>query len=283
MRTLNLVNPKKGDIEFEIVRFPDKQVLVNLKVYQNYHPGMSKEPVKITTRLLWDDLQVLIAAVEALREIGVDEIHLFAPYIIGARSDRKFQSGSINYMKTVIGPLINGLNFKTVQAFDPHSDVMEAVIDRFKPMSNDTLVARVCQVNKFYARAYKEAYWLVPDGGALKKVYNCPSHQNFKDIVICSKHRDIKSGEIVATTCPMEDFGGLDVVIVDDICDGGRTFIELAKLVRPRNIGKLYLVVSHGIFSKGIDPLREYFDCIYTTDSFQTINDPLVINAVEFF
>jgi ribose-phosphate pyrophosphokinase len=51
-------------------------------------------------------------------------------------------------------------------------------------------------------------------------------------------------------------------VIVDDICDGGRTFLEIAKTIRSkkRNISifgdKIYLVVTHGIFSAGFDELK---------------------------
>ena len=45
----------------------------------------------------------------------------------------------------------------------------------------------------------------------------------------------------------------------------------LATALKQKNVGKLYLAVSHGIFSKGFDDLAQYFDAIYTTDSFRTI------------
>mgnify|MGYP000559891090 CR=1 FL=1 len=53
-----------------------------------------------------------------------------------------------------------------------------------------------------------------------------------ENIVVASKHRDIKTGKITSTEVPglsTED-GAKQFYIVDDICDGGRTFIELAKL-----------------------------------------------------
>lgn len=72
--------------------------------------------------------------------------------------------------------------------------------------------------------------------------------------------------------------------ILDDICDGGRTFIEIAKAIKmkqslssavhPENHGKIYLVVTHGIFSAGLKPLNEYFDGIYTTNSYVVMDDP---------
>ena len=54
-------------------------------------------------------------------------------------------------------------------------------------------------------------------------------------------------------------------IIVDDICDGGRTFIELGKIIR-KDYDRLILCVTHGIFSKGVEPL-DVFDEIYSTNS----------------
>ena len=52
-------------------------------------------------------------------------------------------------------------------------------------------------------------------------------------------------------------------LIVDDICDGGRTFLEAAKILKEETTGKLFLYVTHGIFSKGIDELLEHYEHIY--------------------
>lgn len=59
-----------------------------------------------------------------------------------------------------------------------------------------------------------------------------------------------------------------DILIVDDICDGGATFIELAKIIKPMNPGSMTLFVTHGIFRNGTDCLFEAgFDRVITTDS----------------
>jgi ribose-phosphate pyrophosphokinase len=60
---------------------------------------------------------------------------------------------------------------------------------------------------------------------------------------------------------------------VDDICDGGYTFIELAKALEARlepYFGadfKLDLWVSHGLFTKGYQDLSWHYDTIETTNS----------------
>lgn len=69
--------------------------------------------------------------------MGVKRIHLFVPYILGARSDRQFEEGGNNYVKQVIAPIINMLGFETVIATDPHSNVLEACINNFKKLSNE--------------------------------------------------------------------------------------------------------------------------------------------------
>lgn len=102
-----------------------------------------------------------------------------------------------------------------------------------------------------------------PDGGALKKIFKLATPMDL-DVVCAEKIRDTKTGKVVRTEVPRQDFEGRNVMIVDDICDGGRTFIELAKVLRQRNVGKVELYVTHGIFSNGMDELMSYFDCIHS-------------------
>ena len=45
------------------------------------------------------------------------------------------------------------------------------------------------------------------------------------------------------------------------------TFIGLAKMLRERNVGKLYLAVSHLTLETVSEDLIKSFDKIYTTDS----------------
>jgi ribose-phosphate pyrophosphokinase len=61
------------------------------------------------------------------------------------------------------------------------------------------------------------------------------------------------------------------VVVVDDICDGGGTFLGVAAAMRARYGGalQLHLFTSHGIYSKGAHVLLESaYQTIGSTDSF---------------
>ncbi len=68
------------------------------------------------------------------------------------------------------------------------------------------------------------------------------------------------------------------VVIVDDLCDGGATFIAEAQYLRKHipGIKNLKLFIYHGLFTKGIDIVADHFDEIICTNSYQEINHPKV-------
>ena len=72
------------------------------------------------------------------------------------------------------------------------------------------------------------------------------------------------------------------MIVVDDIIDGGKTFIELAKeLKKVYNINRLVLAASHGIFSKGLDVLEDY-DKIYVQNNMSEYNLEAFNIASEF-
>lgn len=125
---------------------------------------------------------------------------------------------------------------------------------------------------------------IAPDGGSLKKIYKLAEQIGYKgDIITCSKDRD-KDGKLTKTIVPISPHYSdslKDHIIIDDICDGGATFINIAKSLKERYAnmndedmkGKIYLIVTHGIFSKGFKELARYFDGIYCTNSYSNIGN----------
>ncbi len=85
----------------------------------------------------------------------------------------------------------------------------------------------------------------------------------FSSFIRADKSRNMATGQITETVVYADDLTGKACVIVDDLCDGGRTFIELAKVLRAKGAAKIALVVTHGIFSKGKEPLNKYIDYTY--------------------
>jgi ribose-phosphate pyrophosphokinase len=249
----------------KVISFPDGQQDVVL------HPRINAENVLIESRFnSFRDLELIICTVKALRGYGMKNINLKIPYLLGARSDRKFVNGGNSYLRDVIAPILNGLNLEGIVVFDVHSDVAAACIDNLIVESNYRLVRQCLPIND-------NITIISPDAGASKKVFELCKDLKFSgEVITCDKHRDISTGKIVSVSVPEFNVAN-DVVIIDDICDGGRTFIEIAKIVKQRTGKKLTLIVSHGIFSNGFGELEEYFDEIFTTNSIKdSYESPIV-------
>ena len=116
---------------------------------------------------------------------------------------------------------------------------------------------------------------LFPDEGAQNR-YRIPASINGTviNVLHCAKKRDPQTGKLTQFVVPEADeFPSLDgrycpVLIVDDVCDGGGTFVGIADHLEHHGL-TLGLYVTHGIFSKGFSDLETRFNAIYTTDSFR--------------
>lgn len=291
MKILNLVYPEKSDVKFKVSRFPDGQQQVTITDLESVKiplwtvsnpigPYFQKEGpkkvdnVEIKSRLNnFLDLELIICAVKSLRALKVKTIYLNTPYFLGSRSDIKFEDGSNNYIKDVISPIINGLQFENVMIMDGHSIALENCIKNYFPIDNLRLVNWALGMMN-HAKD-KNIVLISPDAGANKKIYKIAEQISYyDDIVTCTKIRDVKNGKITTTKVPInfDEHGGKDFVIIDDICDGGATFINIAKAIREKtSCGKIYLIVTHGIFSKGLKELSQYFDGIYSTNSYRDV------------
>ena len=281
MKILDLTNQEKIrdlNLRYKISRFPDGQQSIDLE-FTHFN-----DEVTINSRLNdFKDLEVILCATSALRNLGIKTIHLYVPYFLGARSDRKFSEGGINYLKDVICPIINSQDFESVTIVDAHSDVLEACIKNYKKIDNIKLVKFALTDIDNTNSAKEKLYLVSPDAGALKKIYNVAEHFGIDQIVIANKHRDIKTGKITHTEVPglTQEPGSKNFVIIDDICDGGRTFLEIAKTIRKEREDsvfndKIYLVVTHGIFSAGFSELKNWIDGIYCTNSVKDVDNELV-------
>lgn len=218
------------------------------------------EKVTITHRLnSFNDLGLLCITVDALRRMDVKVIDLFIPYFPAARQDRVMIKGESLSVK-VYADIINGLQLNKVFVFDAHSEVTPALVNNCEVIPNHTFIAEVLKV------IGENVKLISPDGGALKKIYKVSEFLGGIDVVECSKSRDVKTGRLSGFKVYEDDLSGMDCLIVDDICDGGGTFVGLAEELKKKNAGKLYLAVSHGIFNKGFDVL-DCFDKIFTTNS----------------
>lgn len=222
-----------------------------------------QEQVTIEAQLKNSDYVIeLFLATDALRRAGAKEISLLAPYIPYGRQDRVMVSGEPLSIK-VFAQLLNAQNYEAVYTLDNHSPVATALIDRCIEISNHRILKKF-----IFEVVGTEMTFVSPDAGALKKTQKLGQQFN-RRVVTASKVRDVTDGRILETKVHIDALTGLDCYIIDDICDGGRTFIELAKVLKEKGCNKVILYVSHGIFSNGLPDLLEHIDRVYTTNCFR--------------
>jgi ribose-phosphate pyrophosphokinase len=230
------------------------------------------ETIVITTRINnMNDLGMLMVARDAIeRTGGAMDVRLILPYFPGARQDRQMVEGEPLTAK-VYANVINDLDFDLVTILDPHSDVTPALLDNCEVIPNHKFVREALLDIGVY---YDQEYFLIsPDAGANKKMLGLAKAMGAKNAVKCDKVRDIETGKLSGFEVYAEDLMDSVCVIVDDICDGGGTFMGLAEELKKKKAGDLYLIVTHGIFSKGYDELTKHFKMIYTTDSINSEGD----------
>ncbi|THD67615.1 ribose-phosphate pyrophosphokinase [Robertkochia marina] len=248
--------PALEQIPFTKFRFPAGEAHLRITSH------IASDKVIITHRASsFEALGEILLAVDALRRLGVKHLELVLPYFPAARQDRVMIFGEPLTVK-VYTDIINAQGFEKVTLFDPHSDVTPALLDSCQVISNTPFIKEVI------SDLPSDTYLISPDGGALKKIYKLAQDLKDYDVVECSKSRNVQTGEISKFTVYQDDLQARPCLIVDDICDGGGTFLGLAKALKAKNAGPLYLAVSHGIFSKGLEQLCEVFEKIYTTNSF---------------
>ncbi|ABQ03790.1 ribose-phosphate diphosphokinase [Flavobacterium johnsoniae] len=230
--------------------------------------------ITITHRLnSFNDLGLLCVTVDALRRMDVKIIELFIPYFPAARQDRVMIPGEPLSVK-VYADIINAMQLNKVFVFDAHSEVTPALLN------NSTVIPNYAFIKEVLNKIGQNVKLISPDGGALKKIYKVSEFLGGVEVVECSKSRDVKTGKLSGFKVYEDDLQGMDCLIVDDICDGGGTFVGLAEELKKKNAGKLYLAVSHGIFNKGFEVL-DCFDKIFTTNSFKDFDDQRV-EVVKF-
>lgn len=181
-------------------------------------------------------------------------------YMPAARQDRVCETGEALSL-SVYASLINSIKADKVIIQDPHSDVTSALINHIQIISQTELITE-----KLGDKLKSANLTLVsPDAGALKKIYSTAKKLNLP-VLEASKKRDTATGMITHTHIDDSNPLPQSVIIVDDICDGGRTFIELAKLLRQKGVETIYLYVTHGIFSQGLSVFEGHIDKIYAVN-----------------
>lgn len=166
-------------------------------------------------------------------------------YLPYARQDKDVANDA-TFALRVFAPILNAMHWELVTLYDPHSSVAEELIARSRTVYFDQ-EALSCM------RDTGSDFLCFPDAGALAKYE--PLFLNTPH-VSAEKVRDQATGRVVTGTI-RGDVSGARVLIVDDICDGGATFVGLAAKLRAAGAKDVLLFVSHGLFTRGVKALTD--------------------------
>lgn len=260
-------------IQLEIEKdflFPGGEVGIQLRTSNHAYKYTNAAYQTIVARIKdSNDVMRLLNAVDALRRFDPTPIRLFMPYLPYSRQDRVCNEGE-SFALGVFANLINSMNFERVTIADPHSDVSPALINNVRVLSQIDIIGKFQSFTK--AVLAPEVVLIAPDAGSNKKVSKLASYFSHFDFLRADKLRDLSTGNIKETIVYADKLNGRTVVIVDDIADGAKTFIELAKVLKNKGAAKIILFVTHGIFSRGTaHVLNGGIDEIYTTNSYDDV------------
>lgn len=195
---------------------------------------------------------------DAISEVLQREIELFMSYLPYARADRRFCEGDCFGLRTYMRQLA-AMPVSVVHTVDVHSDV--ALTDWPQFLVNHHPKRQIYEAIK-QARGIGENLNLIfPDFGAQQRYFEMIrylSAQFPEDLWhYCEKKRNPLTGAFEGFIVPKID-NDWPCLIVDDLCDGGGTFINIAQELRRFNEKhEVSLYVTHGLFSKGSLRLRD--------------------------
>ena len=258
----NLLEPLNGESSYHIDTFPDgeKQIVV-------YEPlKFAKETNNIVTRIsTMDDLFILMQLISILKRYNI-KYHVFITYLLGQRNDRVMEYGKAVNLGVIVNFLLsNGCEMVNFSFCELHNDSFDAF--RY------TNIVRLTNIIMQYELKPENIILVYPDKGACDR-YDYYLGDLFETME-CTKERyvGLEYEKRIKINVPLAyKYASTDneFVVIDDICDGGGTFVVLAEELNLRYPNrKKTLVVTHAVNLEGLKKVSKYYDNVIITDSFK--------------
>ena len=223
--------------------FPNNEMYLSLDQLKTKAPNL----------ILWvyeDDSEFLkLTVLKGCLDDKMSRSHLEIHYMPHSRMDR--ENGEYAMSLKYAAQLINNMGFDRVCVVEPHSDVTPALLNRSTQLN-------WCMKNVDKAITASNAGSLFyPDAGAAKRyVYDMP-------YAIGHKQRDFKTGKITSFDLIGKVFP--NVLIVDDLCSRGGTFVHSSVLLKNKGAEKVSLLVAHCERTVYKGELFDHIDTLYTS------------------
>lgn len=252
MQTINLIHPEKSEVKFEIIQFPDGEP--HFKFTDDLD---RKDKYQVECRITNPiDLFIVCQVADILDRLSVQwKLNIY--YLMSMRMDRVI-SFNESFSLKVVADILNLFHPEKVEVLEPHS------LRTIKEINNSKAVTEIPSFD------FSDFIVVFPDKGAQERY----SNMDFSDYVVtCNKVRDPNTGKLlsfeitnpeVIERAPAE----MPFMVIDDLCDGGGTFVGIANLLKNYN-RKRNITVTHLVNEKGIKNLCENYDDVTVTNSYK--------------
>lgn len=253
-------------VRFETSLYPDGQPYVK---YDGFGSDEEYSILYVDADPVWHFHAGMMFA-KSYIEVTGKPIKLVIPNFPGARQDRRNMDGDVLFSAKYYAQIVNSIGFDEVFVLDPHSDVTPALLDRVTPLH----VGHIAQYDGLRAGVLFEYNYdaiVAPDAGAARRAYVMAAALGVPRVLQAWKHRETATGKIsgfgVEDTKLLVDAWTPRLLVVDDMCDAGGTFVGLAPVLAEAYGAVVDLYVTHGLFTRGTHELKKHYDRIITTNS----------------
>lgn len=221
--------------------------------------GLSSTLNKAKVEIVWlfeneSELIHLCQLVQLVRAEINDISSITVPYLPYGRQDKTVANG-LSFALETFKSILRGVGITRINTYDAHSKT-EGIFST--------------EATNFHKSIFTHNVVCFPDKGAAERYGTADAFGN-APIIHCEKIRNQSTGEITG----LKVVGGTpdllfnkSILIVDDICDGGMTFIKVTEALKQYKPKQVDLAVSHGLFSKERACLYDAgITNIYTTNS----------------
>lgn len=252
MQILNLINKEKSDIDYSISRFPDGEVQITLGEFSH------KDEVTILCRITnAEELFLLMQVCDILRRHGIGFV-ISIYYLMSMRMDRVMDFNR-PFSLSIVCNVLDSLGAMHIGLYCPHSE-------EYKRLFKRTSTLELCSC---FPRIDTTVYQLVlPDRGARNRDKGTGFIGSY---IFGRKCRDLKSGKIISIDLENpECLDGRSLLIRDDLCDGGGTFVGIAEAIkRVQPDSKISIYIDHMVNPRGIENLSKTFNHVWFTNSYK--------------
>lgn len=246
-----------NEIPVQWFKFPAGEINVRLP------EDIPEERVILTCKpVSSDEIMVMLLSVNALKIMGIRDIDVDLLYLPYGRQDRACNAGEAFSLEVMVS-LLDSMHVSCIRTWDLHSNrSYDMFVSRVEEIECADIFERYKILDEF---DLSNLILCAPDFGARYRVSEIVRRLELSPSIYLDKVRDLSTGNITSMEYPEDnrDISSFNVLLIDDICDVGRTFIEAAKLLKDKGAENLYLYVTHGIFSNGLEDLFEYYTHIH--------------------